>query len=424
MLIDFRFENYKCFAGPQTLSLVASNLKDQGGTIDSSSGLRLLPWIGLYGANAAGKSATLDAMHEMRNMVSESQVSWKPNGRIPRSPFILGDDQTEPTLFEVNLEVGGVRYTYGFSFDEKRFLTEYLSAYPEGRERVLFARDATEEGSFQFGRHLRGENRAISKLTRPNSLFLSAAAQNAHEELTPLFNWFTQDTQFLSSSNQDERIAYTAFQLGEEEEVWQDRISDFVRTADLGVDGIRVDTRRIPDEVWSQAVAEVPEDELVQIPREIPYLELLHKSVTSAEPVPMPLGWESRGTRAWLAMAYPVLWTLRFGDLLVIDELSASLHTTLAAFLVGLFSSPKTNPNEAQLIFNTHDTNLLTCVEARRDQIWFAEKDGASESHLYPLTEFRPRKNENLERGYLQGRYGAVPFLDDARLFNIVDGSA
>jgi hypothetical protein len=120
---------------------------------------------------------------------------------------------------------------------------------------------------------------------------------------------------------------------------------------------------------------------------------------------------ESSGTLAYLALLGPVVSFLRNGGILLVDELDASLHPLMAVQIIRLFSSPATNPRSAQLIFNTHDTNLLSSGDLRRDQIWFTEKDSTGSSHLYPLTDFKPRRQENLENGYLQGRYGAIPFI-------------
>jgi AAA15 family ATPase/GTPase len=124
---------------------------------------------------------------------------------------------------------------------------------------------------------------------------------------------------------------------------------------------------------------------------------------------------ESNGTQKLFQLALPVLLALREGSVLVVDELESSLHPSLAQEIVILFNNPSKNPNNAQLIFSTHDTNLLGTILGepvlRRDQVWLTEKDPEGGTVLYPLTDYKPRKSENLERGYLQGRYGAIPFL-------------
>jgi len=147
-------------------------------------------------------------------------------------------------------------------------------------------------------------------------------------------------------------------------------------------------------------------------------LELMHRSREGL--VPMPFERESRGTRAWVCLAGAMLWALEQGAVLLLDELDASLHPRLTLEMVRLFQDPDRNPRQAQLIFNTHDTTLLGTLlgepALHRDQVWFVEKDREGATHLFPLTDFKPRKFENLERGYLQGRYGAIPFVSSQLL--------
>ena len=142
-------------------------------------------------------------------------------------------------------------------------------------------------------------------------------------------------------------------------------------------------------------------------------LSLVHKG-PGEKGVPLLSNYESNGTIAFLSILLPIVEALDMGTLLMIDELEASLHPLLALRIIRLFADKATNPKNAQLIFTTHDTNLLNAL--RRDQIWFTEKDEGGATHLYPLSDFKPRKDENLERGYLQGRYGAIPFLGSSDL--------
>jgi AAA15 family ATPase/GTPase len=122
---------------------------------------------------------------------------------------------------------------------------------------------------------------------------------------------------------------------------------------------------------------------------------------------------ESTGTQRLFALAAPVLDVLRDGRVLIIDELDSSLHPLLVRQLIGMFHNSRINKNKAQLVFSTHDTSLLDQSIFRRDQVWFTEKDSDQATNLYPLTDFSPRKNEALEKGYLMGRYGAVPFFKE-----------
>jgi AAA15 family ATPase/GTPase len=140
-------------------------------------------------------------------------------------------------------------------------------------------------------------------------------------------------------------------------------------------------------------------------------VSLIHRG-SGPRDVPFGLENESDGTVAFYGLLGPLVHVVRLGGTLCVDELDASMHPLLALGMLQYFSSPELNPRGAQIVFTTHDTNILDMASLRRDQIWFTEKDSEGGTHLYPLTDFKPRKNENLERGYLQGRYGAVPFID------------
>jgi hypothetical protein len=183
-------------------------------------------------------------------------------------------------------------------------------------------------------------------------------------------------------------------------------IAKLVSFADLGIAGLETEKQELSPEV--EDLASAYHALTIRLPET--KLRLLHRF--GDKTVPLPLDRESGGTIAYLSLLGPVVDALRKGIPLLVDELDASLHPLLAIELIRLFNSPSSNPNGAQLIFNTHDTNLLSSGVLRRDQIWFTEKGPDASSHLFPLSDFKPRRQENLENGYLQGRYGAIPFIN------------
>lgn len=419
MLIRFRVANHRSLRDEQELSLEAAPISDsvdplipfgsrEGGVLRSAV---------IYGANASGKSNVVHALSFMTGAVQHSQSSWDPEGGIPREPFCLDAVmRDEPSFFAVDLILDGVRYEYGFVVNSERVLEEWVYAYPKGHKQQWFIRDANEEREFKFGRSFGGENQAIAALTRPNSLFLSAAAQNNHELLRPLYHWFARQLRIADSEEKD-RLWMQTVQLLKRDE-YRDAIVDLLRSSDVGISGIDLADEVLPElsvRLLQTMFADDPEKlkALAQDPK-IPRIHLLHTSGDGA--IPIPFTSESRGTRALFGLAGTVVRGLKNGGVLFVDELEASLHPVLALALVELFNKPSTNPKNAQLVFTTHDTNLLDTRLLRRDQIWFTEKDKMGATRLYPLTEFRARKQENLERGYLQGRYGAVPFISPPRL--------
>jgi hypothetical protein len=400
MLIRFRVVNHRSLRDEQELSLVASLREGRTDLVRAEGpGIDLLRVAGIYGANAAGKSNVLEALMFMAEAVVGSHRLWPPDGPIPREPFLLdATSRKEPSLFEVDLLMDGVRYQYGFALDDEKILEEWLHVFPHGRRQVWLTRDTQEPEPFAFGKQLKGNNRLLARLTRPNCLFLSVAAGNNHQALLPLYRWFARQLRFATAQERASWAPLRDFLGQREKRAGEEAVVDLLRRADLGIAGLEMSE---PDlVVWSPDGG-----------RNV--FELKHRAGPST--VSLPAAKESRGTQAWLSLVGPILEALESGGLLCIDELDASLHPRLAAEVVRIFQNPDRNPQGAQLLFNTHDTSLLGTLlgepALHRDQVWFADKDDEGATHLYPLTDFKPRKLENVERGYLQGRYGAIPFL-------------
>ena len=417
MLIRFRVENFRSLRDEQELSLVASSLTEHPDCVVvlEAPGISLLRVAAIYGANASGKTSVFSALKYMRTAVLESQRNWNPDGGVPRDPFLLDPEgQASPSVFSVDFLLEDVRYEYGFVVDSDRVLEEWLYAYPRGRRQEWFTREAGRPEEFKFSRLLPGENRSISSLTRPNSLYLSAAAQNNHEALTPVYKWFSAAFKFVDEDNREHLWRYSADLLGDP--AYREPMLRLIQMSDLGITDIDVTEEGLPEgtvRVLQALFADRPKllEEFMEDPT-LPRVMLRHRNAADGGEVPLPFSEESRGTKALFSLSGAIVSTLSNGGLLCIDELDSSLHPLLAVEIVRLFNGSTTNPLNAQLIFNTHDTNLLDTSILRRDQIWFTEKDEAGATHLYPLTEFRARKQENLQRGYLQGRYGAVPFIE------------
>ena len=402
MLLRFVVANHLSIRDRQELSLVASALSDaEDGLIHcaaSPSGF-VLPAIVIYGANASGKSNIVDAMGTMRQMVMESHEAGKPAaGVADRQHFRLdAASAASPSHFEMDFMLGDVRHHYGFEATDKEFVSEWLLDYPTGRRRMLFERDG---GEFRFGRALKGHNRILADLTRENSLFLSAAAQHGHERLTSVFSYFGKMNGVLGST-----ISGSLASAALADDELDQRVLDFLGEADTGV----VDYRRVVKELTrsdQELMRKLSALGVRTAPERQARIQLAHRG--SEKDVYFELERESAGTRRLLLILTRLFKSLDSGSPLVVDELDLSLHTAASWALLSVFCSPSTNPSGTQLIATVHDTNLLDAPMLRRDQVWFAEKeDGATRT--YPLTDIRTRKGDNLERGYLQHRYGATP---------------
>jgi hypothetical protein len=423
MLLRFSFSNFRSFREEQELSLIAGPFKDRLDGVFNVAGLNegVLPVAAIYGANASGKTNVLRALQVLDSAVRNSHRLWQPEQPIPRDPFAGDAGADLPSRFVVDFLRDDIRHQYGFVVDSKTVLEEWLHVYPKGKRQVWFSRKLGRPLS--FGDKLTGENKTIAQLTRNNSLFLSAAAQNNHEMLLPVYNWFSRSL-FFVIGDRDVLQLRTASMCNDNET--RALIARLLSRADLGITDLRVTEERLPDEFKEGVMQMVrllfeAKGEPPSIDGSLPVMQLIHKMGDNA--FPFDVVQESAGTVAYLALLGPIVNALRAGGLICIDELDASLHPLVAIEILRLFSSPNSNPRAAQLLFNTHDTNLLGSGTLRRDQIWFTEKDRNGESHLYPLTDFKPRRQENLENGYLQGRYGAIPFIhSDELMTSLVEG--
>ena len=413
MLLRFSVSNHLSLRDSQELLLTASSLKDKTeGLIDypAAPSDSVLPAVVVFGANASGKSNLVHALRSMQQMVLFSHTRGDPSGGVPRHAFRLDESHPhEPSRFELDFVLAGVRYHYGFKANDTAFLAEWLHATPKSHRRTLFERDGSD---FHFGRELKGRNNTIKTIvdvTRPNSLFLSAAAQNHHEQLSSVFGYF---------------FSFNSQMSIDVDEYWMHnknidpRVIDFIGRLDTGICGFRRRESELPEDQkavrreFLTAVRRLADASMnINDTGKQVTVELAHQ-VRDGKPVYLNLGLESIGTQRLLVILGLAYRALDAGTPLVIDELDVSLHTLASAAVLQLFCSPETNPHGAQLIATTHDTNLMKWAGLRRDQLWFTEKDGDGATLLYPLTDIRTRRGDNIEKGYLQGRYGAVPFDD------------
>ena len=421
MLLAFRAENVRSFRGPVELSLLATPLAEDGVPRlvqwrEDGRPIRVLPAAGVFGANGSGKSNLLRAMHDMHVHVVHSFRSHARGRGVPRRAFRL--DPTHegvPSRFEVDLVLHGIRHEYGFVVDDDRVLEEWAYRYPRGKAAMLFRRTGDE---VVLGERNRAKGRAVIEILRPDSLLLSAAAAANHPDLLPLWEWFTGNLLLTEAANRPHRWAYTAGLLGEERS--RQRVLALLQAADLGITDARV---RELDPKTAEQIRKVQrilqgreeegdgkEQELAEVE---PLVILSHRG--AAGDVEFDPGEESLGTMVWLGLSGPVLDAIEHGDVLLVDEIEASLHPALVTQLVKLFQSPESNPKGAQIIFNSHEASLLGDSRGDRvlgrDQVWFTEKDHDGATRLFPLADLSPRTDEAIERRYRAGRYGATPIL-------------
>lgn len=415
MLLDFRVKNFRSLRDEQTLSLVAAKDRSLQELNTMPSGIKAAPTLlrslAIYGPNAGGKSNLIKALQYMRAVVAESASVMQPGQTFNVQPFRLDAlSVAQPTEFDISFVLDGVRHQYGFELTAQRVTREYLLVYKAFKPQQWFERHydaASGKDVYDFGVGLKGPKSVWEGATRPNALFLSMAVQLNSEQLQPVFAWFLNK---LAIFNEITPLGqhFSVDMLRKPE--GKRAICDFLTSADISISDIEVVTRKVSGQAVHFDMA-AGKTEVRNEEQEVN--ELLFHHVTEQGKAVFSLGDESMGTRNLLFLTGPVLDILNKGMVLVVDELDSSLHPLLVRRLVELFQNPVVNQKGAQLIFTTHDTSLLDPDLFRRDQIWFVEKDRDQASKLYPLSDFSPRKNEALERGYLMGRYGALPFLGD-----------
>lgn len=421
MLIEFSVANFRSFWEPRELSLTATPQKDllENNTFESPvAGLpRLLRSAVVYGPNAGGKSNFIRAIAFVKQFVISSAKELQEGEEIAVTPFLFNQlGPTQPSEFEVQFIQQGVRYQYGFAVNKERVTNEWLIAYPEGRAQRWFERTFHSESNdyqWYFGGRFIGRKKQWQEMTRSNALFLSTAIQWNSEQLRPVFTWF----QRLFVIGHGTLLAPTYSMNACQDDERKKQILVFMNEADISISDILMEPKDFSaEDLPSDLPEEIKEDIRRNMDgKKMARVGFLHP-VDGGDSTVLPLEEESDGTKKLFAYAGPWLNILSQGRIIIADELDNSLHPKIMRYLLSMFHNGKTNPANGQLIFTTHDTSLLDQDLVRRDQVWFVEKDKSNASQLYPLTDFKPRAGEALQKGYLSGRYGALPYTSEANL--------
>ena len=417
MLIEFAIANYRSIKDEVRLSLVASGdhkLEDSNVAVKELAHgvrpIRLLRSAAIYGPNASGKTNLLRGLRAMHDIVLGSSGNLD---ELPVTPFRFDPAcQTEPSSFEVVCVADDVRYQYGFSASRQEVIDEWLYAWPSGRMQVWFERSRGETpgtSTWNLGGKLTGDRQVWRRATRPQALFLSTAVALNSVQLSPLFNWFRERLRVIVGY----REVSPRFSLRYCDERERSDIVDFLAASDLAVTGVRIVERSSsPDAAAENGSTAGVGSEIKENPDATTVDVLLQHQPDSGEPAELNISEESDGTRKMFALAGPWLDSLTRGNVIVLDELHDNLHPELVRFLVGQFHDSAVNRHGAQLIFSTHDTSILDRELLRRDQVWLCVRDERLETSVVPLSDFRTRHgDENLERAYRSGRFGALPYV-------------
>ena len=425
VLIEFKVANFRSIREEQTFSLVASGSDDElpdcviERELPGMNGVRFLRGAAIYGANASGKSNVLDALAYLRQFVNRSATKLEPGEPTGVEPFKLDEhSKHRPSEFELTFVADDVRYVFGVHLTVERVIEEYLVAYPKGTpQRWYLRRYDPQAKTYDWSRPGVGfkHDRSLQEKTRENSLFLSVGPQFNHPQLTTVFNWFKRDLHFLDPSEGRMDIGFTIDQFAKPN--LRKRLLDLLASADIGIADANVQEKEIS---LDELKANLPPGLMASLaakgqPESIKSVEiaLIHRAA-NAQPIALDFeDEESTGTRRFFALIGPWIDILENGHTVFIDEIDSSLHPILVRELLKLLFCRENNPKGAQVVFTTHNPLLLDGELMRRDQIWFTEKSPQGATHLYPLTDYSPRKKEALAKGYLAGRYGGIPFIPE-----------
>lgn len=433
MLLEFQVENYLSFKENTILSMIASNsVKELSDSIITNNKYKILSSAAIYGANASGKSNFLKAIHFMKTFIFDSSPDNKVRDKIEVSSFKLNSSsENRPSMFEMTFIVKEVKYKkvtkdiifrYGFQVTKRRIHSEWLFGRFTSQESMLFTR---EEDDFKFGDKFSEGKRVYNAFGKISgtSLLLSfvASYKGENEPLTySIMGWFKKLNN-LSRIADSNFFGITADLMSDSD--MKEKITKAFCLADIGIEDIEVkkepvDIATLPDFLKNDIEKSEDIKDLHTITvktQHVKYNEDKEKIGLATFDLRDE---ESDGSQKFFALIGPVLDALRFGLVLIVDEIDARLHPNLCDVLISLFNSKKSNKNNAQLIFATHNTLIMNRNKLRRDQIYFIYKDKYGESELYSLLDYKKIRNDaSFGKEYLMGKYGAVPYLGNFEAF-------
>jgi uncharacterized protein len=415
MLLNFTIGNFRSFSNRKTLSMEPAAITDFPQNLVQKSKYKYLSSAVIYGANASGKSNLLRAMGFMKRIVV-GNFDRPSVSEIPYDPFLLDTEHPDaPTFYEVVFFTENVKYRYGFEANKNTIQSEWLFETKSQAEKPLFLR--VPEGIEVMSRFTEGKN--LEEKTRDNALFLSVVDQFNGKTAAAIMKWF-KNFNIISGIPHDNYRTITFSMLDNPQ--LNTVLTDYFSQIDLGFDKISIEKKEfkpeelpsdLPEELFKQMVADLEGKTMFS-------LRTIHKVFNDNQTAVKEIEFDARrqessGANKIIDLSGPIFDTLNEGGILVVDELDAKLHPLLTLSIVRLFQNPTINQQGAQLIFATHDTNLLSICNLRRDQIYFVEKDRFGASELYSLVEYNKegkiRKDRSFEKDYINGRYGAIPYF-------------
>lgn len=410
MILEYTCENYKSIKEKVFFSMIASKDSSFEELLITYKGIQVNRIASIYGANGSGKSNFIDSLNFLRLLVCNSN-NHQPGDKI-RQPFHKLSEAKAPTSYTIQFTKNDIRYAYGLSYTTEQIISEYLYYFPNGKQAKIFDRNQNE---ITFGDKFKKEFEAILNFSKANKLFLSVSANyTAVKEAETVFLFFKEDLIFYPLPLEvDNWLEYSIERLTNEPPM-KSLFINFMNSIGNSIQDLNTKFER------SKMTSEL-------IPTNIPEpLKGLFSQIQEATTMEAKLDYgiftvdleeESKGNKKLFEIFGPIMDIIFRDKIFIWDEIETSLHPCIVNEILRLVLHGKAD-SKAQLIFSTHDTNLLDLSKFRRDQIWFTELNSSRATDLYSLAELKNvRKDENASKGYLNGKYGAIPFIHNRLIF-------
>ena len=415
MLVQFTVENFLSIRDKVYLSLEPSKDSEHPENLITKGDYKAVNSVAIYGANASGKSSLFKAITVALIMIRNSN-NVQVTDKLPMTPFKFDfESRNKPTSFEFTfIAKDGRKYIYGFSATTEKVVEEYLYCYNTSKPTLLF--DLNENEKPKFNRAYKVKLEAAYQMNTANKLFLATATTWNVECTKSPFEWLAESIDTFTDVMELGGVAFEKYRTDENRK-YIEFTKNLLKQADINISSIEVDAKEVmggpalPFQIVVQGKI-IPPNEGKHYDVEITTGYTVVDENGEKTEFSLTLQEESIGTQLLFFYGPLLKDALEKGKTIVLDEIDKSMHPSLVKFIMNLFRDPDVNKNGAQLIMTTHETGILSLDMFRRDQIYFTEKDSKSGvTDLYSLDEFSVRKTENIEKGYLMGRYGAIPFL-------------
>lgn len=408
MLLQFKCKNHRSIKDEVTFSMRASADTTHSSSLISFNENKYLRCAEIYGANGSGKTSVLDALAKMSLIILNSN-NHQPGDFIIRAPHKLSE-KSEPTEFSIIFEKNNRKYSYAFSYNEQGILNEYLYYWPSQKRAKIFSR-GYDKFDFSDSFSKQGEN--CNGRLKTNQLLLSLAAKETDiKEIADVFLFFRNNL-IVYPGEPNNWFEYSVEKLQNDEDMKQSFLN-FMRKIGSDIVDVKakIEKRQLTEKELPPVLPQFVRSQILMQPANFIDLKLIYEKFS------LDINEESEGIQKLFKFLCPLIDILYSGKIFICDEIETHLHPTIVYEIINTFIQNK--ETNGQIIFTTHDTDLLDLDFIRRDQIWFTElKPENRSTDLYSLAELKNvRKDENIKKGYVSGKYGAIPILNNnSKLF-------